>query len=186
MSAAWWFLLLPVVWVGRFLIDMALKDNVSVDTYVDATARARKTLFIVEPYSPRSETRGWRLPVQKCGTNVSIRYLSDKTSGALRSSVAEEMAARGKSFEARWISVPEFNDCLYFVDDTECWTVGLSTSSRLPTTSARGDILSVLAMFRQSFLQPHGIRLLQFFSSRSRHRIQTCDVNDWRGTTALI
>jgi hypothetical protein len=92
----------------------------SADNFRYAIALARRTLFIVDLYGPRSETRGWRPPVSKCGTDVKIRYLSNRTSGALKNGVAEEKSSRSENFEARWISVPEFNNCVYFVDDTEC------------------------------------------------------------------
>ena len=109
----------------------------SADTYEHAIARARRTLFIVDLYSP-SFMRGWRPRMARCGKDVKIRYLSDRTSGALKSGVAEEKSSRGENFEARWISVPEFNNCVFFVDDIECWTVGISSSGSVPTASDYG------------------------------------------------
>ena len=112
-------------------------------SFLYAIARARRTLFIADLYGPRSETRGWRPPVEKCGKDVKIRYLSNRTSGALKSGVAEEKSSRGENFEARWVSDPEFTNCVYFVDDVECWTVGISTSHSVPTASEFGRSLRV-------------------------------------------
>lgn len=74
----------------------------------------------------------------KCGAYVKIRYLSNRTSGALKSGVAGEKFSRGENFEARWISVPEFYDCIYFIDEIDCWTVGLSSSGSVPASSDYG------------------------------------------------
>jgi hypothetical protein len=53
----------------------------------------------------------------------------------MKSGVNQAKSSRGENFEARWVSDPEFHDCLYFIDDLECWELGQSTSSSLPVTS---------------------------------------------------
>jgi hypothetical protein len=112
----------------------------SADTFVDAIARARRTLFIADGYAG-SAPRGWRPDVAECATDVKIRYLCNRTSGAIKNGVAEETSYRGENFEARWISVPEFSNCVYFVDDTECWTVWISSSHSVPPASDYGRSL---------------------------------------------